>query len=187
MEAFTDKTALLDDCRRIVARLQQNAVVADADVLVTIGAEEDFDALAKEVLEAIEKNKPEAGLDRLHAFVTKYVRSICAARGIDTPKEKPLHSIFGEYVKKLQTAGELEAAMTERILKSSISVLEAFNHVRNEQSMAHDNQLLNYDEALLIFSHVTNSIRFIRNLEKRAKHQNKNAAQEQLMEDEIPF
>ena len=54
--------------------------------------------------------------------------------------------------------------MTDRILKSSISTLEAFNHVRNNQSLAHDNVLLNYDEALLIFNHVSASIRFLRGL-----------------------
>ena len=32
--------------------------------------------------------------------------------------------------------------MTMRILKSSISVLEAFNDVRNSQSLAHDNPVL---------------------------------------------
>jgi hypothetical protein len=57
--------------------------------------------------------------------------------------------------------------MTARILKSSISVLEAFNDVRNNKSLAHDNPILNYDEALLIFNHVTSSVRFLRSLEAR--------------------
>lgn len=58
--------------------------------------------------------------------------------------------------------------MTDRILRSSISVLEAFNDVRNNQSLAHDNPILNHSEALLIFSHIGASIRFIRALEGRA-------------------
>src|ERR1051325_8418637 len=62
-----------------------------------------------------------------------------------------LHSLFGEYVKRLKEHGHLESEMTARILKSSISTLEAFNDVRNNQSLAHDNPILNYDEALLIF------------------------------------
>lgn len=40
---------------------------------------------------------------------------------------------FGEYVKALTAASEIEAEMTERILKPKLSVPEAFNHVRNEQ------------------------------------------------------
>jgi hypothetical protein len=51
--------------------------------------------------------------------------------------------------------------MTERILKSIISTLESFNTVRNDQSLAHDNEILTYDEALLIFNHVSSAIRFL--------------------------
>ena len=57
--------------------------------------------------------------------------------------------------------------MTLHIFKSSISVLEAFNDVRNNQGLAHDNPVLNYDEALLIFNHVAASIRFQKNLERK--------------------
>ena len=70
-------------------------------------------------------------------------------------------------MKRLKAHGQIESEMTQRILKSSISPLEAFNDVRNNQSLAHDNPLLSYDEALLIFNHVTGSIRFLRGLESR--------------------
>nr|WP_250482543.1 hypothetical protein [Caballeronia sp. GACF5] len=40
--------------------------------------------------------------------------------------------------------------------------------MRNNQSLAHDNPILNHAEALLIFSHIGASIRFIRALEGRA-------------------
>lgn len=63
--------------------------------------------------------------------------------------------------------------LTERILKSSISVLEAFNDVRNNKSLAHDNPILNYEESLLIFNHVAASIRFIKALETKIKAQAK--------------
>jgi hypothetical protein len=72
-------------------------------------------------------------------------------------------------VKKLREGGQLESEMGARILKSSISVLESFNDVRNDQSLAHDNPMLNYDESLLIFNHIANLIRFIRSLEGRLK------------------
>lgn len=70
-------------------------------------------------------------------------------------------------MKRLKADGHINSEMTARILKSSIGTLEAFNDVRNNQSLAHDNPLLSYDEALLIFNHVASSIRFLRNLEKR--------------------
>ena len=100
-------------------------------------------------------------------------------------REKALHSLFGEYVKRLRDGGHLESEMTARILKSSISVFEAFNDVRNNQSLAHDNPILNYDESLLIFNHVASSVRFIKAVEERIKSSHQPDAPP--MDDKIPF
>ena len=78
--------------------------------------------------------------------------------------------------------------MTERILKSSISTLEAFNRVRNEQSFAHDNQILNYDESLFIFSHVCALIRFLQSIEQQIADTSEEPDSEQPPADgAIPF
>src|SRR5579862_8289064 len=148
-------------CDAILARLESTQV-AESDALVPLSAEKDFEAIAQEVREAINSNKLEKGVDRLHTYTVKFVRSICEKRGITVDREKPLHSLFGEYIKRLRTLGHLESDMTQRILKSSISILEAFNDVRNNRSLAHDNALLTYDESLLIFNHVAASVRFLR-------------------------
>lgn len=164
-----DDPVLIDDCRRIIARVTQGSAVAEMDALSASVDERDFETVAKQVREVIEKNQPEVGLDRLHTFVIKYVRLLCEQHGISVTREKALHSLFGEYVKRLRDTGHLESEMTVRILKLSISVLEAFNDVRNNQSLAHDNPILNYDESLLIFNHIASSIRFINSIEARIK------------------
>jgi hypothetical protein len=76
--------------------------------------------------------------------------------------------------------------MAARILKTSISTLEAFNDVRNNRSLAHDNTILQYDEALLIFNPVASSIRFLRSLEGRLKRQQRQASFSDGIE-ETPF
>ncbi|MER2369088.1 abortive infection family protein [Photorhabdus laumondii] len=169
-QCFGDSNpVLIDDCRKIAQRLLSDQPVAELDALIAIADERDFEVVAEHVREAIEKNQPEGGLDRLHTFVNKFIRVTCAPHGITITRGKPLHSVFGEYVKALRDGGHLESAMTERILKSSISVLEAFNDVRNNKSLAHDNPILNYEESLLIFNHVAASVRFIKSLEARIK------------------
>jgi Abortive infection C-terminus len=94
-----------------------------------------------------------------------------------------LHSVFGEYVKRLKESGQIHAPMTERILRSSISVFEAFNEVRNNRSLAHDNPTLNYEESLLILNHVAATIRFIKSVEMRT------AAESEAtnLDDDIPY
>ena len=121
----------------------------------------------------------------LHTFVVKYVRSLCEGAGITVTRDKPLHSLFGEYVKFLDRGAVTESAMTLRILKSNISTLEAFNDVRNNQSLAHDNPILNYEEALLIFNHVAASVRFLKSIERRV--QERAAAAAARADDDIPF
>ena len=162
-------TDLTKDCWSLGERMLRDTPVAELDALTATADERDFETVAQHVREAIEKNQPEAALDRLHTFVIKYLRTVCAHRGVEINREKALHSIFGEYVKRLREAGLLGSLMTERILKSSISVLEAFKDVRNNKSLAHDNPILNYEESLLIFNHVASSVRFIKSLEAGAK------------------
>jgi hypothetical protein len=43
--------------------------------------------------------------------------------------------------------------------------------VRNNRTLAHDNPILQYDEALLIFNHVAGSIGFLRSVEAKQKKQ----------------
>jgi len=179
---------LIEDCRKIAQRLLSDQPVAELDALAATADERDFEVVAEHVREAIEKNQPEGALDRLHTFVIKFVRVACEPHGIDINRDKPLHSVFGEYVRALRDGGHLESAMTERILKSSISVLEAFNDVRNHKSLAHDNPILNYEESLLIFNHVAASIRFIKSLEAKikAKAVTTKAAAD-AWDDDVPF
>lgn len=181
--------SLREDCRRIVTRLLQDQPVPELEALAALSDEKDFETVARATRDAIEKNEPEAGLDRLHTFVIKYVRTLCNGRGLVVTREKPLHSLFGEYVKSVQRSGLIESEMTLRILKSSLSTLEAFNDVRNNRSLAHDNPILNYDEALLIFNHVASTVRFLSSLQLRLQAQQR--AQEQtsmqILDDDVPF
>ncbi len=114
----------------------------------------------------------------------KFVRSLCGQHGVPVDGDKALHSIFGEYVKKLKSLNLIESRMTETILKTSISVLEAFNDVRNNKSLAHDNEILNEAESLLIFNNVTSAIRFMWTLELSIAKSQQAAA---VLDEDIPF
>jgi len=177
---------LLQDCIRIAERLRQGAAVLEELGKSSELGERAFQALEKSLRQAIDNNEPETALDRLHTYVIKYMRSVCRQRGLETSRDKPLHSLVGEYVKHMKAAGLIESEMTERILKSSISIMEAFNRVRNEQSLAHDNPILNYSESLLIFNHIVSALRFIESLERPELAINQAVELVQVSE-EIPF
>lgn len=171
-------------CSRIADRLGQGAPVLDVEALDSQIGERTFEIVARSVKQAIDANELESGLDRLHTYVMKYMRCLCEKHGITMRRDKPLHSLVGEYVKHMKAEGIIESEMTERILKWSISTMEAFNRVRNEQSLAHDNPILNYNESLLIFNHIVSVIRFIEALE-RDRQPEESAVPE--AGDDIPF
>lgn len=157
--------ALFDDCYTIAERLKQDSIVENIDAIQPYSNDKEFSVLAKSIRESIQNNEPEVALDRLHTYLVKYTRQQCDKYGISYDRDKALHSLFGEYVKYLIQNGFIKSQMTERILKSSISILESFNNVRNYQSLAHDNPILNYHESVLIFNNVSSAIKFIEAIE----------------------
>lgn len=166
-EHLISNKTLYEECSRIAERLLSISPVENIDAIQANSNNKDFVVLSSEIRELIEKNKPEVGLDRLHTFMVKYVRNLCDKHAIEYTIEIALHSLFGAYVKKIDKNGMIASEMTRRILKSSISLLDAFNKVRNQQSFAHDNPILNYQESLLIFNSISNLIRFLNELEKK--------------------
>ncbi len=185
-EAGTPVPAQLQSCARVAARLRQGAPVLEE---VAQGSHEStFRALTNSVRQAIEGNQPEAGLDRLHTYFVAYMRQVCEANGIATARDEPAHSVLGKYAKSLKASNQIESEMTGRILTYALSTMDAFNRVRNEQSLAHPNPILNYHEALLIFNHVVSVVNFIRAIEQKREPTTASAsAPTALADDDIPF
>ena len=186
-----EKTAiekeLLIECMRISDRMLSENPIENAESFNTETDDKDFNLLAKSIKESLLKNEPEVTIDRLHTFSIKYIRQLCKNHGLQVDKSKPLHSLFGEYLKFLKTNNLIEADMTERILKSTISVLDAFNSVRNNQSFAHDNPILNYEESTLIFNHISASIRFIERIEGKINAKEQKETKIDANWDDLPF
>lgn len=178
---------LLEDCQAIISRLSLDKPVTDIDAISAQGDDRNFELVAKAASDSIKKNQPELGLDRLHTFLVKFVRILCEERGLPVNRDTPLNGLFGAYVKHLRESGQLGSEMSERILKSSIANLEQFNHVRNKHTLAHDNPVLSYDEALLIFNHVASTVRFVKSLEDRLRSQPKPAPSPSDDDFDIPF
>ncbi len=168
--ARNNDTKLKEECLKIAARLKENSPVEHINAIKSLSDDSDdrdFSVLADSIRELVQKNQPEAALDRLHTFLIKYVRALCDCHGVAWDKKKPLHSMFGEYIKKLEEKNAIQSLMSERILKTTISIFDAFNDVRNNQSFAHDNPILNYDESIFILYSVLNTIIFLEAVEKK--------------------
>lgn len=59
----------------------------------------------------------------------------------------PLHSLIGSLVKYYGKDNLFKSSFSYSALKMSISLFEKFNEIRNNKSYAHDNEVLDNDEA----------------------------------------
>lgn len=158
-----ERQILFRECEAIAARLAQAKPVPDVEAIS--GDTEDFELVAKAARECFDKNEPEQGLDRLHTFLVKFLRRLCEEHGIPRDRSVPAGGLMGAYVKEVKAQGLLTSKMSEHILNSATAIFGQFDHVRNNHTLAHDNPVLSYDEALLIASNVASTVRFIKSAE----------------------
>lgn len=122
----------------------------------------------EELISGIERdtraNKPEAALDRLHTYCMKKFAYVLGQKGVAFDKDAPLQSRVGKYIKALESEGRVRD-ISLKIMKSSISIFDSFNNVRNNDSFAHDNEIVDEVEARFIFDAITNILRFMKRFE----------------------
>jgi hypothetical protein len=177
---------LYKECVKIADRLKQESIVEHIDAIKPNADDRDFKLLAKSIRESIERNEPEVALDRLHTFTFKYLRELCDKHNISYDKADSLNAVFGKYVKFIVDKKHIESSMSEKILKYSINIIEAFNDIRNNKSFAHDNPVLNYHESVLIFNNISSTIKFIEFIETQINKVNE-LGKAQELSDDLPF
>ncbi|MFY3791682.1 abortive infection family protein [Ureibacillus sp. MALMAid1270] len=135
----------------------------DLDVLANMNAvsSEAIQVLSDEIKSKLQDNQPELALDRLHTFSIRFFRELCKKYKLDYKKEDSLHTLLSKYRKFAEETGVIQSNMTLQILKANTNILNNFNNVRNEESYAHDNEILNKIESKLICNHVIALLKFI--------------------------
>ncbi len=146
-----------------------NELQAEPAPLTTAGVEafvrdRTLEELVADIERTLAANKPEVAIDHLHTYCMKKFAHLLEVRGQTCDKDEPLHSRFGRYRKCLEAELNLHE-FTSRALKSFISLLESFSDLRNNHSLAHDNQLLAPMEARFIFSSISAILVMLRALE----------------------
>ncbi|KRA98164.1 hypothetical protein ASD83_14035 [Devosia sp. Root685] len=148
----------------LLARLEEAEDRPRADAIERFSRDQTLEELVASIEREIHANKPVAALDRLHTYCMKKFGHMLDERGIEWDRAEPLHSRVGRYVKALKTEGELRE-MSEQIIKNAVGVAEKFNHVRNNKTLAHDNDLINPSEARFIFDSINALLRFIKSVD----------------------
>ena len=155
---------LEDRFASLIATIEAGADQPRTDALYHYEQDRTLDELIADLERTIGQNKPEAALDHLHTYCMKKFAYLLSLRDVDCDHRDALHARFGKYRKLILEEMELQVC-SDLALKSAISIFQKFNDVRNNRSLAHDNEILAYAEARYVFDSITALLRFIRSIE----------------------
>lgn len=150
--------------QEIITTLQTGPVAVPSAGVDAFTRDRTLEELVSDIERTLAANKPEVAIDHLHTYCMKKFAHLLKLRGHVCDKDEPLHSRFGRYRKCLEAEQDL-SMFTSQALKAFISLLEKFNDLRNNHSLAHDNKLLAPSEARFIFSSVSAILVMLRALE----------------------
>lgn len=163
-QEFSDEELLLHEkCKKALDILQGTNLVEELNSITSVDVlnYQSIQVLSAEIKEKLVGGQPELALDRLHTFSVRYFRALCQKYKIPYEQKDALHTLFSKYQKFLETSGRIQSNMTLQIIKANMNVLNNFNHVRNTESYAHDNIILNKNESKLICNHVISLLKFV--------------------------
>lgn len=159
----------IEELRSVCQRLLGNT----ASIQLPKKQEETLQTLLDDINNSLARNKPTLVLDRLHTFSTKLLRQICENNGITVTDNKgvfyPLHSLAGMLKKHYENKPIFQSHFTMLAIQNSISLFDAYNSIRNNQSYAHDNEILDTIEATFAVKTMANLITFIDSIETYRK------------------
>ncbi len=150
--------------------IEQNKIIENLDYVKVKYSHDDFIKLTESIQQELKNDKPEIALSNLHTLIFKMIRMLCEKHELDYEKNETLDALFGKYRNHLNNKNLINSKMTNKILKSSVDILKEYNYVRNNQSSAHPNELLNYHESDFICENISSFMKFIRFLEENLEH-----------------
>lgn len=186
-EELTDyQKKKIDELRLVCQRLLGNTT----GVQLPKKQEETLQTLLDDINSSLARNQPTLVLDRLHTFSTKLLRQICEGNGITVTNNKgefyPLHSLAGMLKKYYEQNPVFQSPFTVLAIQNSISLFDTYNGIRNNQSYAHDNDVLDAMEATFAVKMMANLISFIDSVETHRKKQQTTLKKTEL-NSELPF
>jgi hypothetical protein len=151
------KTSLFD----LIEKIEGNSSTLKTDALEVFTRDETLDELVQAIRREADANKPQAALDRLHTYSMKKFSHLLELHGAPTGPGEALHSRVGRYIKLLETVRPLTPT-TKLIMRKCIVIFQSYNDIRNNSSFAHDNIILDNQEARFIFETVISMLRFVK-------------------------
>lgn len=168
VRARSEREEALEDAQdklfQIIHRLEGDSGLARTDAIERFEHDETLDELVASIERDIQAHKPHVALDRLHTYCMKKFAHLLRQRGEQPSTGETLNARAGRYFNPMRRSGQIRP-ISEKIMKSTVETFELYNGIRNNESLAHDNTLVESNEARFIFDTVVNMLRFVKTIE----------------------
>lgn len=150
----------------IIERLKSSEVIN----LPEIQQYENIEMLVQDIEHNINNSTPELVLDRLHTYATMYLREICNNHNLPINDDKgnmySIESLAGKlkgyYIKNNYCKSEFST----QAIKTMIGLFAKFNDIRNDNSFAHPNDVLDKVEAEYVVKTMLSTLQFVTKIEE---------------------
>lgn len=145
----------------IIERLEGAAGAVQTDALQQFATDETLEQLIAAIKRDADAGAAHPALDRLHTYCMKKFAHLLRARDGDSAEiPDTLNGRLGRYLNPIRREGV--RPITRKLMKSSVELMEQFNGIRNNESFAHDNEIVDPAEARFIFDSVVSMLRFLK-------------------------
>jgi hypothetical protein len=162
-DAATEKK-IHDTYFALVRRLEDESGLARTDAIDRFARNETLDELVAAIERDIAADKPEVALDRLHTYCMKKFAHLLTQRCLPVHDNDTLNARAGRLFNPLRREGKVRP-ISDKIMRGTVDTFELFNGIRNNESLAHDNELVDPAEARFIFDGIANLLRFLKAIE----------------------
>jgi hypothetical protein len=163
LDAATEKK-IHDHYFALVRRIEDGNGLARTDAIDRFARNATLDELVAAIERDIAADKPEVALDRLHTYCMKKFAHLLTQRGLPVHDNDTLNARAGRLFNPLRRKSKVRP-ISDKIMRATIDTFELFNGIRNNESLAHDNELVDPAEARFIFDGITNLLRFVKAIE----------------------
>jgi hypothetical protein len=135
------------------------------NIELVVGKTQIFNLLKTEILSNMNQDKYIESLDRIHTLFRSYLVEVCAEVGIIFESSITLNGLLGKVKKYLIDQEKITVwTFSETTLSKIIQILENYNEVRNNRSLAHTNSLLSYKDAKFAVNIISSCLSYIDSL-----------------------
>lgn len=140
--------SLIDNVESLISRVDE--VISDRVLIISI-------------LTDVKAGNESAILDRLHTFLHKYFAALLTRLDLQYSNDDKLERKYAILRESIMGNNQNLTKMTIAILKAQTNIIQEFNTVRNNNTLAHPNETLSREESIYIINQIVNFVEFIDN------------------------